>query len=145
MAFLLSLIFHSFLSWSVILPIHSGDRKWPGSVKVAQHDRPPAAPPPWCRTDYGPLINNLVPVSLMSLHHRAANNPTNNDLMTHDVTSVCVCRSVSYSNVANTIIKDESFCPSEEAMFSLSYLVTPVWVFVCNGWTVILFHTEWPN
>lgn len=60
----------SFLSSLSVRPsIHPGSRKWPGSVEGAEHDRTPALAPHWCHTHYGPFINNLVPLSLMSFHH----------------------------------------------------------------------------
>lgn len=85
----------------------------------------PSLPPHWCHTHYGPFINKLVPLSLMSLHHRAANIQTNHDLMTHDITSVCVCvgGGLSCSNMAGTITKDGSVCNLEGAIFSLSYSI----------------------
>lgn len=93
-----TLILHALnfsLSFLSLCPsIHLVDRKWPGSVGGAEHDRKPALSPHWCDTHYGPLINNLVPFSLMSLHHRAANIQANHNLMTHDITSVCVCGSI---------------------------------------------------
>lgn len=58
----------------------------------------------------------------MSLHRRAANIQTNHDLMTHDITSVCVWGSES---VANTINKDGFFCHLDGAVLSLSSLLSP--------------------
>lgn len=84
----------NFSSLSVCPSIHLLDRKWPGSVGGAEHDRKPALSPHWFDTHYGSLISNLVPFSLMSLHHAAANIQTNHNLMTHDITSVCVCGAI---------------------------------------------------
>lgn len=38
-----------FIYWSVRLSIHPGDRKWPGSVESAEHDRTPALTSHWCK------------------------------------------------------------------------------------------------
>lgn len=76
----------SFLSLTARPP---ADRKWPGSVEGAEHDRTPALFSPWCHTHYGPFINNPVPVtnvpSSPSCQH--TNKPWFNDPWHH----ICLC------------------------------------------------------
>lgn len=86
------------VDWFSQLPVRPSTRRT-GSDPVlslgAEHDQTSAPAPRWCHTHYGPFINNLAPISPASLHHRAANIPTNHILMTHDITSgLCVCAEV---------------------------------------------------
>lgn len=68
------------------------DRKWPGSVRSAEHDETPAPcspASPNVQTHYDSSINNSVPIQL----NIPAGVQANSDVMTRDVASVCVALS----------------------------------------------------